>query len=229
MKIWRDKHRLFIKNGKTDDGISRGVKIEWGKLGWFGFAYRQDPNGFTLNFFAYWNLHISFASGRYNPDGEVKTYGGMIVPQEKIITWQWAWTGGGSEVSKPGTFKQFAYGDILLGEPVFSERRIGVFEKKLEMPEAAYGLEITLDEGSWKRPRSPFTRRQYRARILVADDREIPVPLSETEDSGTYGETRNGLKTRNIEKILKAYKHDLLEERRFVGGSYDWRPKNLTK
>lgn len=226
MKVWRAPHRIYIKNGNVDDGISRGVKIEWGQLGWLGFAFRKDPNGFTLNFFVWFNLHISFASGRYNPDGEVKTYGGMLMLREMLATWQWAWTGGGSELSKPGTFKQWNYGDAIFGEPAFTSYDKPTVYEKLEMPEGNYGLDITVGEGKWKRPRSPFTKRLFRARIQVADDREIPVPLEGGEESGTYGETRNGLKTGNVKHIIADYKHDLMEERKFVGGSYDWRPKS---
>lgn len=222
MKTIKLKHGIVLASAKD-----RAVKLEWGRLGWFGFAFRRDLRGFTLNFFLYWNLHISFA---YTPidsidqKREVKTYGGMIIPASQTAIWQWAWTGGGSEVNKPGIFREFAYGDIILGAPVFAERSIGTFRRELEMPEATYMIDVTVDEGSWKRPRSPFTRRLFRAKIEVADQGEIPVPTSETEESATYGETRNGLKSGSVSKILKDYKHDLMEERKFVGGSYDWRP-----
>lgn len=220
MKSVRLKHGIVLVS-KND----RGVKLEWGRLGWFGFAVRRDLRGFTLNFFLYWNLHISFAYSQGSPDTEVKTYGLMIMPREMLVVWQWAWTGGGSEVSKPGTFKQWAYGDAILGEPVFAERNLGEFKRVLEMPEGPYWLDITLDEGSWHRPRSLFTRRQYRARIVVENGGEIPVPTSKTEESGTYGETRNGLSTRSLDKIVADYKRDLMMERKFVAGDEYWRPK----
>jgi len=223
MKTVRLKHGVVLMTNKNE----RGVKLEWGRLGWFGFAVRRDLRGFTLNFFLYWNLHISFAFSQEKADTEVKTYGGMIVLREMVATWQWAWTGGGSEVSKPGTFKEFAYGDAIFGEPVFAERNIGTFKRVLELPEGPYWLEIVLDEGSWKRPRSPFTRRVYRAKIVVDNEGEIPVPTDANGgETGTYGETRNGLKTRNLEKIVAAYKRDLMMERKFVAGDEYWRPKS---
>lgn len=224
MKTVKLKHGIVWVTKKD-----KGLKLEWGRLGWFGAAVRRDLRGFTLNFFLYWNLHISFAYSQERADSEVKTYGGMIVPAEMVMIWQWAWTGGGSEVSKPGTFLQWAYGDTLLGEPVFSERSLGTFKRVLEMPEGPYWLDITVDEGSWKRPRSPFTRRVYRARIVVENEGEIPVPLEGGEESGTYGETRNGLKTRSLDKIIKAYKRDLMMERKSVTGDEYWQPKSLTK
>lgn len=221
MKTIRLKHGIVLVS-KND----KGLKLEWGRLGWFGFAFRRDIRGFTLNLFLYWNFHVSFAFLAARDDVEVKTYGGFIMPREQLAVWQWAWTGGGSEINAPGTFKEFPYGDFILGRKQFAERTVGNFQRKLEMPEGVYGLEIQLDEGSWKRPRSPFTKRMFRARIQVADDREIPVPLDDKgAESGTYGETRNALKTSNIDKIVADYKHDLMEERRWVGGSYDWQPK----
>lgn len=222
-----------MKTVKLKHGIvwvtknDRGLKLEWGRLGWFGAAFRRDLRGFTLNFFLYWNLHISFAYSQEKPDSEVKTYGFMIVPRDLMLILQWAWTGGGSEVSKPGTFKQINYGDILLGEPVFAERVVtNVLDWPFEMPEGPYYLDVKISEGAWKRPRSPFTRRLYRAVIVVSDGGEIPVPLQGGEESGTYGETRQGLKTKSLRRILKAYRRDLIEERRFVAGDADWRPKN---
>lgn len=221
MKTVKLKHGIVLVS-KND----RGLKLEWGRLGWFGAAFRRDLRGFTLNFFLYFNLHISFAYSQERPDSEVKTYGFMLVPREMMMILQWAWTGGGSEVSKPGKFKQWAYGDQLFGEPVFAERQVGEYRRVMEMPEGPYWLDIILDEGSWKRPRSPFTRRQYRARIVVENEGEIPVPLENGEESGTYGETRNGLKTRNLDKIIKDYKKDLMMERKFVAGDEFWRPKS---
>lgn len=222
MRTVRLKHGIAII-GKQD----RGVKLEWGNLGWLGFAFRRDLRGFTLNFFVFFNLHISFAYSQGSADREVKTYGGFIMLREMLAVWQWAWTGGGSEISKPGTFKQWNYGDALLGAPAFSSHDRPAVEHKLEMPEASYGLLVTVGVGEWKRPRSPFTKRLYRARIQVADDREIPVPTdADGGESGTYGETRNGLKTGNVAKIVDDYKFDLMEERKFVGGSYDWKPKS---
>ena len=221
MKTVKLKHGIVLVS-KND----RGLKLEWGRLGWFGAAFRRDLRGFTLNFFLYFNLHISFAYSQEKPDSEVKTYGFMIVPRDLMLILQWAWTGGGSEVSKPGKFKQWAYGDQLFGEPVFAERQVGEYRRVMEMPEGPYWLDIILDEGSWKRPRSPFTRRQYRARIVVENEGEIPVPLENGEESGTYGETRNGLKTRNLDKIIKDYKKDLMMERKFVAGDEFWRPKS---
>lgn len=225
MRTFHDKRKLIIAT-KNDSA----VKIEWGRLGWLGLAFRRDLRGFTLNFFLYFNFHISVAYGVPKPETEVKTWGGFIMPREMLAVWQWAWTGGGSEVSKDaGTFREWNYGNAILGKQQFGERSLGTFTRKLEMPEGNYGLEITLDEGSWRRPRWPFVKRMYRARIQVADDREIPVPLDDKgQESGTYGETRNGLNTRNIDKIVKDYKFDLMEERRWVGGSYDWRPKEVS-
>jgi len=220
MKIFRDKRKLILKIGEH-----RGIKLEWGTLGWLGFAYRQDPNGFTLNFFLIVNLHLSYASGKDLGDREVKTWGGFLMPKQMIATWQWAWTGGGSEMSSPGTFKEWNFGDQIFGAPVFTESTMGTFLRDLEMPEATYPLEITVDQGAWKRPRSPFTRRVWRAKIEVADGGEIPVPMPEGEDSATYGETRNDTKTPLPTRIMEAYKRDLMEERRIVGGSYDWQPK----
>ena len=207
MKTVRLKHGIVWVTKKD-----KGLKLEWGRLGWFGLAFRRDLRGFTLNFFMYFNFHISFAYSQERPDSEVKTYGVMLMPVQQMITLQWAWTGGGSELSKPGTFKEFRYGDVLLGEPVFAERQVGEYRRVMEMPEGPYWLDIILDEGSWKRPRSPFTRRVFRAKIEVTDGGEIPVPLENGEETGTYGETRNGLKTRNLDKIIKDYKRDLMME-----------------
>lgn len=222
MKLVRLKHGVALIANKD-----RGLKLEWGRLGWFGAAFRRDLRGFTLNFFFYFNFHLSFAYSQERPDVEVKTYGGMIVPRDQMAIWQWAWTGGGSEVSDRGLFKQFLYGDFLLGEPVFTESVVtDVKDWPFEMPEGPYWLDVKISQGAWKRPRSPFTRRLYRAVITVSDGGEIPVPLQGGEETGTYGETRQGLKTKSLKRILRAYRRDLIEERRFVAGDADWRPKN---
>lgn len=229
MKLYREKKRLIITTMKEGAELERGwaLKFEWAKVGFIGFVFRRDLRGFTLNFFAWWSLHVSLAiAGSEKPDAEVKLYGGYLVPRDSVVTWMWRFNGGNSQVSDPGLYREWNYADALLGRPAFSERSLGTFQRVLEMPEGPYWLKITLDEGSWKRPRWPWARRQYRARLEVEDEGEIPVPMPDGKESGTYGETRNGLKSRNLEKILKDYKRDLIEERRLVTGDADWRPSN---
>lgn len=231
MKLYREKQRLILTTMKEGEELERGwaLKFEWANVGFVGFVFRRDLRGFTLNFFAWVSLHISLATaGPVDPEAEVKLYGGYLVPRHALATWMWRFNGGGSQLSDAGVYREWNYGDAILGVPVFSERSHGTILKKLEMPEASYGLEVTIDEGTWKRPRWPLARRRYRARIQVADEREIPVPLPEGKESGTYGETRNNLTTKNVDTIIADYKRDLMEERKFVGGSYNWRPKEAT-
>lgn len=223
--LLRDKNKLMLHMGP--EGVKRGIKAEVGRVGWFGFVFRRDVEGFTLNFFAYWNLHISWMSGKWDPDREVKAYGGYVWPKAGEAVWLWGWNGGGSQLDEPGVMKSYPYMDKWFGKTMFSERVVtNVTDWPFEMPEGVYYLDIKIEQAKWSRPWWPFTRKRYRARIEVSDGGEIPVPLKDGTESGTYGETRNMLKSGSLNKLLKAYRFDLIQERRFVAGDPDWRPKD---
>lgn len=225
MKLITAKNKLMLHMG--EEGVNRGIKIEVGRVGWIGFVFRRDVGGFTLNFFLIGNLHLSWSSGRWDPDQEVKAYGGYIWPKAGEAIWMWRWNGGGSELARAGTMKSYPYMDRWFGKTVFSEKVVTrVLDWPLEMPEGPYYLDVTIERGKWTRPRWPFSRKRYRARIEVSNGGEIPVPLKDGTETGTYGETRNNLKSGSLNKVLRDYKFDLLRERHFVAGDEDWRPKN---
>jgi len=223
MRFTRLKHGIMLVTSKDS-----GVKLEWGRLGWFGLAVRRDLRGFTLNLFLYFSLHLSFAFHGERSDSEVKTYGGYIWPRAGQAIWLWAWNGGGSEISDPGTYKELNYMDFLFGRPVFTEKVLSnVTDWPLEMPEGPYYLDIRIERAKWKRPRWPFSSKKYRARIEVSEGKEIPVPTDDHGgESGTYGETRNDIKSGSLNRLLRSYKRDLIMERKFVTGDADWRPKD---
>ena len=64
--------------------------------------------------------------------------------------------------------------DLILGRTRHTERELSTRSVEIPMPEGSYDGVVTVREGTWKRPRWPFSRRIVTATVDIEDG--IPFP-----------------------------------------------------
>lgn len=94
---------------------------------------------------------------------------------------KWGWS------SRTPKWRQgnFNPADFFLGRPKYADRTLSHERVNVPMPEGGYPATVRIFESTWKRPRSPFTRKLVRTEITP--DKPIPFP-GKGENSWDCGE-----------------------------------------